>query len=64
MEEIKEVKPVRIDYKCPKCKTGYMRPTGIGIATNPPQYPHRCNMCECSETFTGKMYPYIEYINK
>lgn len=61
MEEIKETKTFKVDYKCPKCETGYLRPTGMCLPMNPPAYPHQCNKCEYSETFTGKTYPYIEY---
>jgi hypothetical protein len=66
MEETKEVKTIRVDYKCPMCDNGYLRPTGQCFPTNPPQYPHKCNGtrsgCDCyhGETFS-KMYPYIDY---
>jgi hypothetical protein len=64
MEEINEVKVVRVDFKCPKCGIGYLRPTGTCLTTNPPQYPHNCNNHNCNygKTFAGKTYPYIDYI--
>ncbi len=61
MEEIKEVKTVKVDYKCPKCEQGYLRPTGQCYTTNPPQYPHICIHCAYGETFMGKTYPYVDY---
>jgi hypothetical protein len=63
MEEIKEVKTVRIDYKCPKCKDGYLRPIGSVLASYPPIYPHQCTDCDYAESFSGKMYPYTDYRN-
>lgn len=61
MEEIIEVKTVKIDYKCPKCGKGYLRPTGVCYSTNPPMFPHKCNNCDYGETFENKTYPYIDY---
>lgn len=61
MEEIKKVEIVQVDYKCPKCEEGYLRPTGTCFTTNPPMYPHRCTHCNYAETFTGKTYPYIDH---
>lgn len=62
-EEIKEVKIVQIDFKCPNCTTGYLRPTGQVFTTMPPMIPHRCNnpLCNYTQTFTDKGYPYIDY---
>lgn len=62
MSEVKiEVKTVKIDYKCPKCLIGYLRPTGVCYPMNPPSYPHKCNNCDHMESFSGKTYPYISY---
>lgn len=61
MEEIKEVKMVRVDYKCPKCDNGYLRPTGTCLTSSPPIYPHKCTHCEYSENFKNKTYPYVDY---
>lgn len=61
METKKEVKTVQVDYECPKCETGKLRPTGICLTTYPPMYPHKCTDCDYGETFTDKMYPYIAH---
>ena len=60
MEIKKEVKTVEIDYKCPKCKVGRLRPTGVKQMTYPPKYPHKCTNCDYTETFRNT-YPYIDY---
>ena len=62
MPEIRsEVKEVLIDYLCPKCNIGHLRPTGTVLTSCPPQFPHKCNNCDYMETFTVKQYPYIDY---
>jgi hypothetical protein len=61
MEEKREVKTFELDYKCPKCGIGYMRPTGIAVGGTPMQYPHRCNNCEYHKIIHGYMYPYLVY---
>jgi len=60
MEIKTEVKTFRIDFKCPKCDTGYLKHVGAVLTSNPPQYPHTCNNPECdyAETFMGKSYPH------
>lgn len=62
MEETKDVKTVKVDYKCDVCKEGYLRPTGTCFTSNPPQYPHKCNnpKCDAGNTFNFT-YPYIDY---
>lgn len=62
MEERTAVKTVQVDYKCPKCETGYLRHSGPVLASYPPQFPHRCNSekCDYMETFNFT-YPYIDY---
>lgn len=61
-EEIEKVEAVKVDFKCPKCETGYLRPNGIAYATNPMQYPHICNnmKCDYKDTFY-RNYPFIDY---
>ena len=54
------LRPVRVDYKCDKCGAGYMRPTGVLLTSNPPQFPHRCNNCDAHQNFTEK-YPTVRY---
>jgi len=63
MEERQEVKTIQVDYKCPRCPTGYLRPTGIMCNNHPPIYPHKCNNpdCDYSKTIKNKKYPYVEY---
>lgn len=60
MEVKRKVVPVEIDYLCPDCKEGYMRPTGIAYATSPMKYPHKCTHCGSERTFF-KEYPYVEF---
>jgi len=61
MEIKKDVKQIMIDFQCPKCKEGYLRPTGQVFTTNPPMIPHMCNKigCDYGETFRDKSYPRI-----
>lgn len=62
MKEKKEVKTFIVDFKCPKCKIGYMRKTGKCFSSNPPKYDHACNNpdCDYKEKFV-ETYPYIDY---
>ena len=62
MEEVKEVKIVMVDYKCPICKDGYLRPLDSVLASYPPIYPHQCTDCDYAESIVGKVYPYPKYI--
>jgi hypothetical protein len=63
MEVRKRVHTVKVDYRCPKCGNGFLRPTGRVLTSYPPQYPHKCNNPECDygETFMDKTYPFINY---
>jgi len=60
-EERREVKTFEVDYKCPKCGAGYLRPTGIAVGGEPIQYPHKCNNCDYREVMKGYKYPYLVY---
>jgi len=60
MEEREKVKTIKVDYKCPKCDVGYLRPSGTVLTSYPPQYPHKCTECDYTENF-NRTYPYIEY---
>lgn len=63
MEEEKEVKAIKVDFKCPNCLEGYLRPTGIVLTSYPAHYPHICNResgCGYRQTFE-KTYPFIDY---
>ena len=61
--ERREVRVFQVDYKCPKCGNGYLRPTGIVCSMNPPKRPHKCSNpdCDYAETIIGNAYPYIEF---
>ena len=63
MEVKKEVKTIKVDYECPKCKNGHLRNDGMVLTSFPAQYPHRCDNrnCDYGETFHVR-YPYMEYI--
>jgi DNA-directed RNA polymerase subunit RPC12/RpoP len=61
MEERREVKTFEIDYKCPKCGIGYLRPIGIIVDNSPLTYPHKCNNCDYKEIIKGHKYPYLVY---
>ena len=61
MEEKKEVRTFKVDFKCPKCGAGYLRPTGIVCDNNPPTYPHKCTNCNYNKVIKGHKYPYLVY---
>lgn len=65
MEIREEAKAIRVDYKCPKCGVGRLRPTDTVLTVNPPGFPHKCTKCDYGEILF-KVYPYIDYevINK
>lgn len=60
MEVEKEVRVLKIDFECPKCEAGFLRPTGAALMSNPPIYPHKCNSCEYVQSFKHS-YPIIRY---
>lgn len=62
MEEKKEVRPIKVEYKCDECETGYMMPNGIALMSYPAQYVHRCSNLECPGSITStKQYPYVDF---
>ena len=63
MEVKREVRTFEVDFKCPKCGIGYLRPTGIAVGGTPIQYPHKCNNPDCDyhEIIKGYVYPYLVY---
>lgn len=62
METRSEIKTFKVEYKCPKCETGYMLQGGVVWDSFPPSYEHSCDNTECEfSTMLGKRYPYIEY---
>lgn len=62
METKTKVQTFEVDFKCPKCKDGFLRPTGTILTSNPPVIPHLCNLdgCNYGENF-NRSYPRIEY---
>lgn len=64
-QEIKKVYTVKVDFKCPKCNNGYLRPNGRCLTAYPPKFTHNCNNsgCDYSETFSNRQYPYYDYIS-
>lgn len=60
MIEKTPMKVVQTDYHCDECADGYLRPTGVMLASNPPQYPHKCTCCDATKTFRER-YPIISY---
>lgn len=60
MPEIKKrVHTYKIDFICDVCGTGFYRPTGEALLSNPIQYPHSCTVCGSKMTVKGYAYPYI-----
>jgi len=55
-QEIKTVAAQVVDYKCPACNTGYMRPNGIIKLGTPNIYGHKCTNCNHTMDFLVK-YP-------
>lgn len=63
MEKLTDVKLIEVDYECPECKIGKLRPTGTCFASNPPQYPHFCNNDNCGHGDTFNVsYPHTRYV--
>ena len=60
MEQKREVKTMQVDYICPKCEVGNLRPLLNALMTYPIKYPHQCNVCNYYEVFSIQ-YPYLEY---
>ena len=57
MPEVRNVEVQQIDEKCPVCKNGWMRPTGIVVTGQPTQYEHKCTSCGYKQSY-GVRYPY------
>lgn len=57
MPEVRNVNVQQIDEKCPVCGKGWMRPTGIVVTGQPPQYEHRCTACSYTQSY-GVRFPY------
>jgi DNA-directed RNA polymerase subunit RPC12/RpoP len=62
-EEYTNVKPIQVDYKCPKCGKGYLRPTNMTHGSPDVTYPHWCNNKDCDyKVILPQRYPYIEFV--
>lgn len=49
-ELVAESKIFQVYMQCDNCG-GEMRPTGEYLASNPPQYPHKCQNCGTIKNF-------------
>lgn len=58
MEKETELKTFRVQMFC-DCG-GEMKPTGMVLCSNPPQYPHQCQLCYKRATYETT-YPHLEY---
>ncbi|QYC52570.1 restriction alleviation protein, Lar family [Salmonella phage SSBI34] len=57
-----EAKPYFIHMHC-ECG-GEMESRGDALLSSPIKYPHVCNSCGNVETYVGKKYPRLEYLEK
>lgn len=63
-EEMFDISPVGIRYKCEICGEGEMivdSSNPVILATKPALFPHICNKCGAKMSLP-KSYPYIEWI--
>ncbi len=58
MPEIRNIEKQAMDEKCPVCQKGWMRPTGIVITAEPPQFEHKCTSCSYKQNYYVQ-YPYV-----
>lgn len=56
----REVRTYQNTYICDECGKGEMKPTGMMLTSNPPQFSHRCNACGAEKIFCFQ-YPRIVY---
>ncbi len=57
-----EVKTFIVDKICNECGIGKMQQEGDSyLATNPPQYPHKCDHCGHCKNIFSQPYPRIVY---
>lgn len=62
MREVnRNVRAVEVDMEC-DCGEGFMRPTGISKACNPPLHVHQCTTCELTLNVRDKTYPHVVYL--
>lgn len=56
-----EVKMFETKYMCDTVGcNGELKPTGVMLMTEPPQFPHKCPICKSEQTFFNK-YPLLSY---
>ena len=59
----KKVISIKVQLPCEHegC-AGFMESSsGMVLTSNPPQYPHRCNICGVERHITGHTFPYMEF---
>lgn len=54
------VRAVGVEYTCDECQAGVMEPTGVVLASYPPQWPHQCDNCGATKNLWQK-YPTIRW---
>jgi hypothetical protein len=63
-EEVFDVKPIGVIYRCPFCRVGQMTPKEsemLIINVNEGGIAHYCNECG-AQKILPKIYPHVEYI--
>lgn len=58
VEKRTELKTFRVQMFC-GCG-GEMKPTGLMLCSDPPQFPHQCSLCDMQKTYEAR-YPHTEY---
>lgn len=61
MEQEKQVKVIRVQYKCDDCQTGNLIATGHGITKWHTEWEHKCDVCGQVRQVENIQYPYIKY---
>lgn len=56
MPEVRKIESSQVDERCPLCKLGWMRPTGIVPSEG--QYEHKCTACDYKAIYSVR-YPYV-----
>ena len=59
LEEEQKVETYYVRLYC-ECG-GEMKPNGMSLMSNPPQYPHNCDRCGYKENISDKRYPLTIY---
>lgn len=61
MEKVANAQLILVEYVCDECQQGLMRPNGVMLMSNPPQYPHQCTNCGSTKVFYNQ-YPYQKIV--